>query len=307
MKPRPFKYVVPRTLDDALALLAEHREHARPLAGGQSLVQRLNMREVSPEIIVDLNCVPELDFLRREVDGRLAIGAMTRQQRLVDAELVRAGNPMLAAVAESVAFPAVRSRGTLGGSVANAEPGAQLPLLLTILDAQATVAARGRLRATPVADLFAGTGATTLAPDELLIELAVPALGIGAGYGMGEFRRGHAGPPLVTVLAMMELDASGAVSAARLGVSGSSEIPLRLAAEEALLVGQAPAPELFVEVAERAAAHVVAGDPVLADAGLRRQATRALLARALAEAVARASRHARSGERGQNGQQEVGS
>ncbi len=289
MKPRAFAYFAPRTLDEALSLLAQHGSRARPLAGGQSLVQQMNMREVSPDVVVDLNRVPELDYLRPQADGTLAIGAMTRQQRLVVADEVRSVNPALTMAASAVAFPAIRSRGTLGGSVANAEPGAQLPLLLTALDARATVARQDSRRTTPVSTLFAGPRATTLAPDELLIELSLPPLGPTAGYAIAEFRRGHAGPPLVTVVAMIELDASGAIGTARLGVSGASEVPLRLADEEALLAGRAASPQVFAEAAERAARRVSAGDPVLADAELRRRATRALLARALAQSAALAA------------------
>lgn len=291
MKPRAFTYLAPRTLDEALASLAQHGAAARPLAGGQSLVQRMNMREISPDVIVDLNRVPELDYLRLEADGTLSIGAMTRQQRLVTADAVRSAHPALSAVASAVAFPAVRSRGTLGGSVANAEPGAQLPLLLTVLGAQATIASHDHRRTTPITALFAGASVTTLAPDELLTELSVPPLGPHAGYALREFRRGHSGPPLVSAVAIVELDGSGMIVTARLGVSGASEIPLRLRDEEALLTGHPAAVEHIAEVAERAARQVSAGDPVLADVELRRRATRALLARALADAAARAAHH----------------
>jgi aerobic carbon-monoxide dehydrogenase medium subunit len=283
MKPSPFAYFAPRTLDEALALLAEHGSQARPLAGGQSLVQQMNLREVNPQVIVDLNRVPELAYLRRGSDGTLVIGAMTRQQRLVDDADIREVNPALTATANAVAFPAVRCRGTLGGSVANAEPGAQLPLLLTVLDAQATVARRGSQRVTPVSALFAGARATTLAPDELVIACAIPSLSPTAGYAIGEFRRGHAGPPIVSVVAIVEIDDVGIVSTARLGISGASEIPLRLREEEMLLVGRTVSEHVIGEVAELAAGRVEMGDQMLASVALRRRAARALLARALAE------------------------
>lgn len=288
MKPPAFEYVAPRTLDDALAALARYGASARPLAGGQSLVQQMNMRQISPDVLVDLNRVPELDYVRRAADGTLDIGAMTRQQRLVMAPDVRSANPALAAAASAVAFPAVRSRGTLGGSVANAEPGAQLPLLLTVLDAQATIAQRHHRRTVPISALFAGAGATTLAPDELLVEISLLPLDPDAGYAVRELRRGHSGPPLISVVAIVELDDAGAIHAAHLGVSGASEIPLRLRDEEMLLTGQPAAREQFVAVAEQAARRVSAGDPVLAGVELRRRATRALVERALADATASA-------------------
>ena len=295
MKPRPFDYYAPRTLDEALALLATHGSRAKPLAGGQTLVQRMNMREVSPEVIVDLNLLPELDVLRTEVDGSLAIGAMVRQQRLITSGEIRSANPALAAVASLVAFPAVRVRGTLGGSVANAEPGAQLPLLLSVLDAQASIGRQGGRRTTWVSSLFAPGGGTTLAPEELIVGLSVPPLAPTAGYAVKEFRRGHSGPPLVTVVALVELS-GGVITAARLGVSGASDLPLRLREEEALLVGQSPSAALFAQAARQAASVVDMGDPVLADVGLRRRATQALVERALGEGLALAARRGRNEE-----------
>jgi carbon-monoxide dehydrogenase medium subunit len=288
MKPRPFDYCAPRSLDEALALLAAYGPEARPLAGGQSLVQRMNLRQESPAVIVDLNRVPELDFRQHAADGALVIGAMTRQQRLVDDVTIRAANPALADVAAAVAFPAVRSRGTLGGNVANAEPGAQLPLLLSVLDAQATIARRDGQRSSPVAALFAGAGVTTLAPDELLIALAVPPLGPTVGVALQEFRRGHSGPPLISVVAVVAVNASGAISAAHVGISGISAVPLRLPEAGAALVGQTTATARFAPVADQAAGLVSRGDPLLADTALRQRATRALVTRALAAALAHA-------------------
>lgn len=291
MKPRPFDYYAPRALDEALSLLATHGSRAKALAGGQTLVQRMNMREVSPQVIVDLNRLPELDSLRMETGGALAIGAMVRQQRLVTADEIRSANPALTATARMVAFPAVRSRGTLGGSVANGEPGAQLPLLLAVLDAQATIARMGGWRTTWVSSLFAPGGGTTLAPEELIIELSVPPLSATAGYAIKEFRRGHSGPPLVTVVSVIELS-GGVIASARLGVSGARDVPLRLREEEALLTGQAPSFATFAEAARQVAGVVEMGDPVLADVGLRRRATRALVERALAESASLAAQRA---------------
>lgn len=286
MKPRPFAYFAPTTLDEALALLAKYGDRARPLAGGQSLVQRMNMREVSPEVIVDLNRIGTLDWQRTEDGGALRVGAMTRQQRLATDGGIRAVNPALTEAASLVAFPTVRQYGTLGGSVANAEPGAQLPLLLTALDARATIAREGGQRSSPIADLFAGARALTLSPDELLVDIAIPPLAPGAGHAMREFRRGHAGPPAVTVVAIIELDGDGNVSAARLGVSGATQAPLRLREEEDWLTGRPASPETFARVAEQAATHADRGDPVVADVAFRRRLTRGLLTRALAASAA---------------------
>ncbi len=259
MRPRAFDYYAPASLDEALALLAQYGARARPLAGGQSLVQLMNMREVSPEIIVDLNRVSELDYVHTAANGGLVAGAMTRLQHLV------------------------------GGTVAHAEPGAQLPLVLSVLDAQVTVARQGTRRNMPIAAVFGGARVNTLAPEELLVEVWIPPLAPAAGYAIREFRRGHSGPPLVTVATILELDDAGAIVTARMGVSGASDVPLRLREEEALLVGQTAAAATFASIAERAASRAQRGDLVLAGVDLRRRAVRALLLRALTDSAARAT------------------
>jgi carbon-monoxide dehydrogenase medium subunit len=289
MRPRAFDYYAPATLDEALALLAQYGTRARPLAGGQSLVQLMNMREVSPEIIVDLNRVPEQDYVHTAANGGLVVGAMTRLQHLATSAAVRGGNAAVTEAANRVAFPAVRSRGTLGGTVAHAEPGAQLPLVLSVLDAQVTVARQGTRRNMPIAAVFGGARVNTLAPEELLVEVWVPPLAPAAGYAVREFRRGHSGPPLVTVATILEVDDAGAIVTARMGTSGASDVPLRLREEEALLVGRTAAAATFASIADHAAAHAQRGDPVLAGVDLRRRAVRALLLRALTDSAARAT------------------
>ncbi len=283
MKPAAFAYVAPQTLDEALAQLAEHQPDARILAGGQSLVPLMNLRTVTPAMLVDINGVAELDVLRVE-DGHLVLGALIRQQRLATSELIEERCPLLAEAARRVAFPAIRSRGTLGGNLAHAEPGAQLSLVLLALDAAVTIAGPGRRpRTVPVAAFHRGPFVTALAADELLVEVHVPTLAPIAGCAVQEYRRGHTGPPLVAVAAVLELADDGTIGLARLSVTGVAEVPLRLRVEEADLVGNAPTGALFDAVAQRAAAQVRRGDAVLADVPLRQRITHALAARALAE------------------------
>jgi aerobic carbon-monoxide dehydrogenase medium subunit len=283
MKPRAFEYFAPPTLAGALALLAQHGTAARVLAGGQSLVPLMNMRQLSPAVIVDINPLAELAGVHREANGDLVVGALTRQQQLATSDLVRATCSPLEVGAEMTAFPAVRNRGTLGGTIAQAEPGAQLPLVLRLLDASVTlVSARGE-RLMPLSEIITGVNATSLAPDELLSTVRVPALPPTAGFALREFRRGFAGPPLIAVAALLDLDAAGQIRQARLGVAGADDTPLRLADGEALLAGTTPTDDLFGAVAQRAAARVRRGDAVHADVATRRHVTRALLAQALRE------------------------
>jgi len=288
MKPRAFAYFAPETLDEALELLAQHGAAAKVLAGGQSLVPLMNMREVSPEVLVDINPVAGLSYLRQD-GSMLALGAMLRQRLLATSQIVSALCPPLAATANMVGFPAVRSRGTLGGSLAHAEPGAQLPLLMTLLDATMTLARRNSRRTVAAADFFTGAYSTALAPDELLIQLHVPQGEPMAGFAMTEYRRGYGGPPLLAAAALLDLEDNGSIMSARLGLAGADDVPLRLDAEAAPLIGNAPTEAAFREVAARAAAHVRLGDPVHADVALRQRIAGALVAQALAESYARGS------------------
>src|SRR5258706_15822802 len=196
MKPRALDYYAPASLDEALALLAHYGARARPLAGGQSLVQLMNMREVSPEIIVDLNRAPELAYVHTAAGGGLVVGAITRLQHLATSAAVRGGNAAVTQAANQVAFPAVRSRGTLGGNVAHAEPGAQLPLVLSVLDAQVTVARQGTRRTMPLAAGVGGARANTPAPEDLFADELIPPPPHAAANAIRNISRVYSGPPL---------------------------------------------------------------------------------------------------------------
>jgi len=189
VKPAPFHYVAPQSIAAALAALGED---AKALAGGQSLVPLLNFRLARPATIVDLNgIVGELAYLRRS-DGALRIGALTRQATLERSRVVARGWPLLTQAVRHVAHPAIRNRGTVGGSVAHADPAAELPVALTALDARFHVrSARRGTRTIAAADFFQAPLMTALAPDELLVEIEVPPLPAGAGTGFAEHARTH--------------------------------------------------------------------------------------------------------------------
>jgi len=188
VKPAPFHYVAPQSIAAALAALGED---AKALAGGQSLVPLLNFRLARPETLVDLNGIDELAYLRKS-GGALRIGALTRQATLERSRVVARGWPLLAQAVRHVAHPAIRNRGTVGGSVAHADPAAELPVALTALDAcfQVRSAQRGT-RTIAAADFFQAPLMTALAPDELLVEIEVPPLPAGAGTGFAEHARTH--------------------------------------------------------------------------------------------------------------------
>lgn len=284
MKPPAFDYFAPTSVDEALALLAERGAEAKVLAGGQSLVQLLNMRLLHPRALVDLNRIPDLGYLRRDGET-LVVGAMTRQQHAATSDELRAAAPLLFEAVNMTAFPTVRNRGTISGSVAHAELGAQIPLALAMLDGEVTVARRGGTRTVHASQLFVGERATSLAPDELLVALRFPVAAQDMVFAMREYRRGYSGPPLLAAAAGLALGDDGTIRAARLGLSGADDVPLRLGEQEAALVGAKPSDGALRAVAEQAARRVVRADAVLADLALRRRIARTLMLQVLDECL----------------------
>ena len=222
MKPAPFDYAAPPTLDEALALLGED---AKPLAGGQSLVPLLNFRLSRPSLRVDLNGVAGLDRIRRE-GGSLRIGALVRQRALERSRLVAEHWPVLQAAVSHVAHPAIRNRGTVGGSVAHADPAAELPCALAALDARFHVRSRRGVRVLSHDELFVGPLQTALAPDDLLVEIEVPALPAGARQGFAEHARTHGDFALACVAVAGDRIALGGVAPTPRVVSSLEEARL---------------------------------------------------------------------------------
>ncbi len=186
MKPAPFEYAAPETLEEALALIGED---SRPLAGGQSLVPMLNLRLARPARIVDLERVAGLAYI--EAGETLRIGAMTRHAALERSAVVAERWPLLVQAVRHVGHPPIRSRGTVGGSVAHADPKAELPVALTALDARFHARSRRGTRTLTTEELFTGPLTTALEPDELLVEIEVPALPAGARTAFVEHSRTH--------------------------------------------------------------------------------------------------------------------
>ena len=187
MKPAPFQYRAPGSVDEALGLLGPD---STVLAGGQSLVPLLNLRLARPELVVDINGVAELDYVRAD-DGPLRIGAMTRQVALEHSELVRRRWPLLHEAVRLVGHPQIRSRGTVGGSVAHADPAAELPVVLTALGARFHLRSRGGARVLGASEFFLGPLYTARDPGELLVEIEVPEQPEGSGSGFVEHARTH--------------------------------------------------------------------------------------------------------------------
>ena len=269
-----------------MALLARYGGDAKPLAGGQSLVPLLNFRLARPAALIDLNRIPALAGIR-EIDGLVAFGAMTRQRAVEFSPLVARKLPLLAEATRWVGHLPIRSRGTIGGSIAHADPSAEYPAVLTALDG--TVIARGQKgeRELTSAALFETYLTTTLAPDELLIEVRLPVMPAGAGWAFEEFARRHGDFAIVGVAAALWRE-DGRWTA-RLATAGAGPVPVRLRAAEEIIARDGIGDAAIAAAAARAADLVQPDGDLHASAEYRRNLTRVLTGRALRKAIGRAA------------------
>jgi carbon-monoxide dehydrogenase medium subunit len=295
MKPAPFKYYAPSTVDEALARLAEHGWDAKVLAGGQSLVPMMNFRLAQPAVLVDLNGVSELFYIQPSRSGGLSIGAMTRQRQAEFDPRVAERAPMLSAALPKVAYPQIRSRGTLGGSIAHADPSAELVALSVALDGRFRLRSKQRgERWVDASEFFLGLFTTVLEPDELLVEVELPPMPPRSGWSFMEVARRHHDFALVGVAAVVILDeahdpAGATCEQARLVYFSVGDGPVEAHQAAAVLEGQAPTPEAILEAAQTAGDQDV--DPnsdINASAEYRRHLVKVLGQRALTEAFDRA-------------------
>jgi aerobic carbon-monoxide dehydrogenase medium subunit len=292
VKPPRFRYEDPATVDDALGLLASHGDGARVLAGGQSLVPMLNFRLARPSHLIDINRVSALATVTAPPAGGLRLGALVRQRTLERSALVREHSPLLAQAMPFVGHPQIRTRGTLGGSLAHADPAGELPAVMVALGAQLTVQRAGGRRTIAAEDFFVAALTTALAPDELLTEIALPPWPARSGAGLHEVAKRHGDFALGGVAATLTLDAQGRVAAARIVGFGVGPRPVRVADAGRSLVGGAPSAAAFAEAGRLAAAAVDPADDIHASGAYRRRLIGVLTARALADAGAAAERAA---------------
>jgi carbon-monoxide dehydrogenase medium subunit len=287
MKPAAFAYYDPTTQAEALELLGEMGEEAKVMAGGQSLMPMLNMRLARPPTIIDINQVSELAYLKESEDG-LLIGALTRQRVVEHSEVVRRRAPLLAEAILSIGHPPIRSRGTIGGSLAHADPAAELPAVLLALDGWVQASSPRGTRRIPAAELFVGPLMTSLESDELLTEASFPALPPGTGTSFLEVTRRHGDFALVGVAACLTLDQQGVCTRASIALLGAGETQARAAEAEACLVGQ-PLNEKAIGAAGAAAMAALEpmGD-IHASPAYRKQVAGVLTRRALGIAWERA-------------------
>jgi len=253
LKPAPFDYVAPRTVAEAVDHLGRHGAEARVLAGGQSLVRLMNTRLATPAVIVDINRVEGLDAIAVE-NGSVRIGALARQRAAELSDVVRAEAPLFAEAGGHVAHPSVRRRGTVVGSIAFADPSAELPAALLALDGEAIVSGPAGERTVAAADLFTGAFATSLAPGELITAVRIPRqTAPRSGSAWVEVSRRHGDLPVCGAGAVVTLDDGGAIASARVALCGVGATPVRASAVEEALAGAEPTDEAIARAADRAA------------------------------------------------------
>jgi carbon-monoxide dehydrogenase medium subunit len=287
VRPAPFEYFAPRTVDEVLDLLARHGEEAKLLAGGQSLVPMMNMRLARPAVVIDLNRVVSLGAARVEA-GRLRLGALVRQHALERDARLAAAAPLLADATPLIGHLQTRARGTIGGSLAHADPAAELPACMIALDAVFHLRSARASRQVRAADFFRGLLATALEPDELLAEIELPGPPAPrTGHGFAEVARRHGDFALAGACAVLSLDAAGVCRNARLVIFGAGDVP-HLARAAAGLIGERPDPRRLAERGRAGADEIEARGDLHATPEYRRRVAAGLAARALGRAAARA-------------------
>lgn len=287
MKPAPFVYHAPASLVEALATLAEYGLDASLLAGGQSLVPVMNFRLAQPAALIDLNHIPELDFVRRESDGRLHIGSMTRQRALERHPLIAQHAPLVHETMPYIAHPQIRNRGTIGGSLAHADPAAELPVILLALDGRVKLQKVGSERWVHGRDFFTDLFTTDRAEDEILTEIELPTLPPRTGTAFTEVARRHGDYALSGVAAVVTVDEEGVCTAVQLVYLNAGDTPIKATNAAALLVGQPASEEIFTAVAEAAQQEISPTTDIHATADFKRHLAKVLTVRVLQTAFNR--------------------
>lgn len=286
MKPPPFTYHAVASTSEAVAALAQYKDEARVLAGGQSLVPLMNFRLARPAHLVDINRIADLNYIRR-LNGALTIGAGVRQSALEHSVEAARHAPLLVEAVRFVAHPPIRHRGTVVGSLAHADPAAQLPAAVLALGGEIVLVSSRGERTVPVADFFQGPFATAALADELLKEYRAPTWPTGTGYAFVELSRTYGGFPVAGAAALLHLD-GGRVDRAAIGLCAVAGTPVRAQPAEERLQGEKPSAKLLESAAEKAAATLEPPSDVHGSAAYRRKVARVLIRRALELALSRA-------------------
>jgi len=293
VKPAPFRYERPATVEEAVDILAREEYGAKPLAGGQSLIPAMNFRLAQPSVLVDLADLADLVGIdgaaESGAENGIVIGSMTRQVTLEHSPVIRRGAPLVAEIMPWIAHPQIRNRGTIGGSLAHADPAAELPAAMVALGARFHVRGKDGQKVVPAEDFYTGLFSTALGPADLMTAVEIPPLPSRTGCAFEEVSRRHGDFALVGTCAVVTLDPDGRVERAAITLLSVGDGPVRARAAEAALIGSPATPDAIRDAAETAASRDI--DPpsdIHASAEYRRQLARVLTGRALATAVTRA-------------------
>lgn len=289
MKPAPFDWHAPHSLEEALALKARHGDDARFLAGGQSLVPAMNFRVAQPAVLVDLNRAAGLGGIEAQADGSLVIGAMARSAAVERHAGAGTSHPILAEALHEVAHPQVRNRGTLGGNLSHADPASEMPAVMVALNARFVLrSARGE-RDIVAADFFLGPLTTALAPDEMLAAIRIPALPPRSGTAWLEIARRRGDYAMMGVAAIVTLDTGGVCTAASLACCSAGPTPMTAPRAAASLVGTKVSDTDIARAADLLRQEVAPTGSVQASPAYQRHLAGVIAARALATARERAA------------------
>jgi carbon-monoxide dehydrogenase medium subunit len=284
MKLPPFEYACPTTISEAVALLASHDGEAKPLAGGQSLVPMLAFRVASPSLLVDLRKLAELREIKIADDG-VTLGAMVRWRDILDDARLRTAHPLLVAAVEHVAHYQIRNRGTVGGSIAHADPAAEMPGIVVTCEAKIAVVGKSGARVIDAANFFQGPLMTALKPDEIITEVLLPAWPTKRRFGFQEFARRRGDFALAAAMLFYDED-GGKASNAHVGAIGVADLPLRLPAVEQVLNGNKIDEAIIANAEAAASASVEPADDIHAGGAYRKALIGVMVERALKSAAA---------------------
>jgi carbon-monoxide dehydrogenase medium subunit len=286
MIPGKFEYFAPSSVKEAIGLLDQYGEDAKILAGGQSLIPAMRFRLAQPEILVDINRIEGLDYIR-ELDDYLAIGAMTREASLEKSALISQRYPLLADTARVIADPLVRNMATVGGNLAHADPANDHPATMLAYDAK--LVAEGPTGDTIIGidDFFLGLFETSLAKDQILKEIRIPKPGAGSGGAYLKIER-KVGDYAVVGVAIQVTVENGTVSAARIGLTNVAGAPMRAQGAEAALIGNAPTKDILEKAGQAAAAECEPWSDLRGSEEYKRDLVRIVTKRAIRKAVERA-------------------
>jgi aerobic carbon-monoxide dehydrogenase medium subunit len=283
MKLPPFDYACPTSVSEAVALLASHEGEAKPLAGGQSLVPMLAFRVASPTLLVDLRKVAELRQIRITNEG-VALGAMVRWREILDDARLRTAHPLLLAAVEHVAHYQIRNRGTVGGSMAHADPAAEMPGIAVACEAKITAVGKAGARVIDAADFFQGPLMTALQADEIITEILLPLWPAKRRFGFQEFAR-RRGDFAMAAAALFYDDDGGKARNAHVGAIGVADRPLRLKAAEDAINGKSIDEGVIAKAEAAASASVDPADDIHASGAYRKALIGVMVERALRDAA----------------------